>query len=109
MSFRRDRGVADAQRRWTAFLDRHRDLIQRTTLPRSVLASEEHLDDFLQHGCLDHHPDPTRTTVDQLDEPGYQALCLLVAAYLEEGYPMPVLFALRDDDRRAIEARFGST
>ncbi len=42
---------------WTAWLKEHADLVAESSLPPSVLESEDHWWDFLEHGTLYHHED----------------------------------------------------
>lgn len=51
---------------WEHWRRTHREALAKTGLPESVLRDEEHWWDFLHHGFLDHHDDPSHFTVEQL-------------------------------------------
>lgn len=48
-----------------------------------MLSDEEHWGDFLDHGHLDHHPDPSRFDLDDLSVRQKAALLRLLLNYRE--------------------------
>lgn len=65
MSFRPKHNT-DSEREWREWLKQHDDLVTDSGLPDIVLTDQDHWYDFLQHGILDHHYDPTCFHVDDL-------------------------------------------
>jgi hypothetical protein len=67
MSFRRPgKATLEQARDWERWRRTHHEALAVTGLPESVLRDEEHWWDFLHHGFLDHHDDPSHFTVAQL-------------------------------------------
>lgn len=112
MRYRRSSESTEAARTWRRFLDATSALVGEAGLPSAVTESRERWDDFLMHGYLDHHEDPTNFTVKELNERQYDALVRLVAVYLAafyaEGDRAPTPIALRSSDQDALRARFAA-
>jgi hypothetical protein len=66
-------------------LKQHADLIVAAGLPQVVLSDEDHWWDFWDHAFLDHHPDPTKFTVDQLSVRQKAALLRLLLNWKADG------------------------
>jgi hypothetical protein len=106
MAYRRPPDQASAAKTWAAFLAANRGLIEGSGLPTSCTESREHFDDFLMHGHLDHHADPTRFAVEALNEDQYGDLTLLVEAYFTAGYDWFTPLAVRLPDQQRLRSRF---
>jgi hypothetical protein len=63
MSYRQNNKRSLAWREW---LRENEDALNECHLPDIVLSSEAHWWDFLMHGYLDHHDDPSGFVVDNL-------------------------------------------
>ena len=64
MSFRRAGKLKHIEARsWAEWLDLHAPDLTACGIPTHVLNDEDHWWDFLHHGYLDHHPDPTSFSV----------------------------------------------
>ena len=107
MGYRRSKQKVEAARAWNTFVARNNDLIYLAGLPESVIKSIDHWDDFLMHGYLDHHEDPSGFRVDQLSEQQYGALLQVVESYFVSGYEYFEPVAVRREDSRALNDRFG--
>jgi len=107
VGFSRWKHRSQAARAWAAFIDRNTSAVRAAGLPEAVTASVARWDDFLMHGRLEHHDDPTAFAIDQLSESQYAALTLLVESYFVAGYEFFTPEALRIEDQRALRARFG--
>jgi hypothetical protein len=106
MGYRRSKENVESARNWSTFVARNRSAVETVGLPQVVTESIDHWDDFLMHGYLDHHDDPTGFTVDQLSEEQYTALLQFVDGYFASGYEYFTPVALRDEDRRRVEIRY---
>jgi len=84
MGARRPAKAAEAQRKWQRFLQRHATLLTQANLPELITESQDHWDDFLMHGHLDHHGDPSGFTVASLSADQREALKQLAGDYLAE-------------------------
>jgi hypothetical protein len=71
MSYRRNNEKDLAWRDW---LRQNEIVLNECGLPEIVLRSESHWWDFLMHGYLDHHSDPSKFTVDDLSKEQMQCL-----------------------------------
>ena len=107
MGYRRSKKKLQAALSWVTFVTRNKDLIDKAGLPESVIESIDHWGDFLMHGYLDHHEDARGFSVDQLSEQQYGALLSLVESYFVSGYEFFCPVALRSEDSRALNNRFG--
>jgi len=106
MSYRRSQEDVRAARSWSRFIETQKSRITATGLPALVVESATHFDDFLEHGCLDHHPDPSRFSVAPLSEAQYQEFVGLVESYFAAGYAWFTPIALREPDQQRLRARF---
>ena len=106
MGYRRSTENVEAARNWSTFVARNRRVIESAGLPHVATESIDNWDDFLMHGYLDHHHDPTGFTVDQLSDEQYGALQQLVESYFVSGYEYFTPMALRDDDLQVFDMRF---
>lgn len=91
MSFRRPKASAQRSVAWSAFRQRSARLFEDAGLPTHVGETEGHFQDFLMHGCLDHHETPYAFTVNELDAAQRRALRELVVSYLAAGFGDPGL------------------
>lgn len=85
---------------------RNSRVIEAAGLPEAVTESINQWDDFLMHGLLDHHDNPTAFNVDQLSDEQYAALLQFVYSYFARGYEYFTPMALRDGDRQTFETRY---
>src|SRR5579884_2634053 len=106
MSYRKTKTATQSKKSWKQFIANNNELILKTGLPEIVLQTEEHWDDFLMHGYLDHHNDPFHFNIDKLDKSEYQSLKELVAKYFEAGYLYYTPIALSAADQQQLAARF---
>ena len=88
-------------------LAHNNEVIRAAGLPESVINPISRWDDFLMHGYVDHHDDPSRFTVDELSEEQYYALVQLVESYFAFGYEYFTPMALRSEDQQLLYDRFG--
>jgi len=86
MSYRGNNQKALAWREWVR---KNEAGLSECGLPEIVLKSESHWWDFLMHGYLDHHDDPSSFTVDHLSKEEMRSL----KAFLE--------FTLSADEARS--------
>jgi hypothetical protein len=104
MSFRRSKLAAFQSRAWQRFFQANREGLARTGVRCSIYESGELFDDFLMHGWVDHHPDPTRFTVAELNQQQKALPMDIDQRYLRSGSPDPGLgifgHELHDEIRR---------
>jgi hypothetical protein len=105
MSFRRTPRQAEEARNWQRFLRSNRDLLARAGVPSSLSESHALFDDLLMHGYLDHHPDPTRFSVDELNPEQRALLAEAVVRYLRAGCADPGLALFGDELDSEIRRR----
>ena len=100
MNFRRSSDAAGAQREWRGFLGRHVALVDAAGLPAWVTETRARWDNFLMHGHLGHHDDPSGFTVQALSAPQFAALSELAASYFGESGAdyTPMALASRDPE-----------
>ena len=91
MGFRRSKEDARFSVLWDRFRAENVELIQESGIPSDYFEDRQLFDDFLMHGCLDHHPDTTGFTIEQLDLEQLLASARLAAAYFRMGLPDPCL------------------
>ncbi|MBI4749521.1 MAG: hypothetical protein HY774_13610 [Acidobacteria bacterium] len=77
MTFRLPSTIILKRKKWHQFCLENQALIDATGLPMIVFETWEHFEDFLMHGYLDHHLDPTSATIEVLTNDQQQALYLL--------------------------------
>ena len=106
MSYRRSKNEVVGQRRWSTFCVDNRDLIAVVDLPSQVVETQERFEDFLIHGYLDHHNDPTKFSVDKLNSAKLEKLRELVDRYFEAGYLDPGLMALGHEERLRLAKKY---
>ena len=58
------------------------------------------------HGYLDHHDDPAKFTVDNLDLAKREKFIALVDRYFEAGYFDPGLMAVNHEERLRLAKKF---
>ncbi len=109
MGFRRSKQKALEGRKWRQFLAENRDLLITTGVPCSIYESRELFDDLLMHGFLDHHPDPTRFAVVDLNSEQKSALAELIARFLRSGFDDPGLALFSPEIEREIRDRAAET
>ena len=107
MGHRRSKERVQAAHSWATFVARNREQILAAGLPDFVMQSIDRWDDFLLHGCRDHHGDPSGFTIDQLSEQQYGALFQLVESYFVSGYEFYEPSVLRSEDQGRLKHRFG--
>ena len=107
MGYRKSKQKAEAKRAWATFLEGNKELIFAAGLPELVTESVEHWDDFLMHGFLDHHEDPSRFSVDQLSERQYGSFLQLVERYFGSGYEYFEPVAVQVEGSRRLKDLYG--
>ena len=90
---------------WKQFRLRHRSLFTDSGVPLSICESQAIFDDFLMHGYLDHHPDPSGFTVNELSSSERAALKELVVEYVRVfDDPGLMLFSPAEDEELRLRA-----
>ncbi len=64
MGYKRDGKTYEAK--WTKWRQENEHLILASGVPDLVVSTADYWHDFLAHGCLDHHEDPSRFAVENL-------------------------------------------
>jgi len=85
MTYRKSPQKAAARLAWDRFVRSNQPVIASTGLPDSIFSSVDHFDNFLSHGCLDHHFDPSSVRVEALNSTQYDALVILTESYFAAG------------------------
>jgi hypothetical protein len=104
MSYRRDKGNPVELRGWKHFLDENRSQFEATGLPQHVYDTNAVFDDFLMHGCLDHHAAPFEFSFDELTKDQATILREIVVRYFAAGFGDPGLMLFGSEEREAIHA-----
>lgn len=86
MGFRRNKSDTIKERRWREFIVRNQHIIEKSGIPESIVSIREMFDDFLMHGYIDHHYDPSRFTVDRLSNEEFIYCMELIERAIEEGF-----------------------
>lgn len=86
MGFRRKKSEVLGKKRWHDFLIENHRLIEQIGLPETVVGTEERFDDFLMHGYIDHHDDPSKFTIEHLDDDKYRKCFELIERCIEAGF-----------------------
>lgn len=66
MGYRHRHDPSEEDKTFRAWLKENRALVEETGLPDFILQDWDHWGDFVDHGFLDHHDDPTAFTPDDL-------------------------------------------
>jgi len=106
MTYRKSPQKTAATRTWQSFVTSNAPLFEAAAIPPVVHSSIDHFDDFLSHGHLDHHEDPSNFRVDSLDARQYEALVMLTESYFDAGYEWFTPLALRPADQDRLRHRF---
>jgi hypothetical protein len=80
--------------RVAAFVHRNERSLQATGVPVSIYESHEMFIDFLMHGHIDHHDDPTRFSVGSLSVEQQSLLADVIASYFLAGFDNPGIAGL---------------
>jgi hypothetical protein len=80
MGYRRQKWD-EKHRDWLAWLRQNEEQIAASGLPELVLSDEAHWSDFLDNGHLDHHPDPSGFSLDDLSVRQKAAMLRLLLNY----------------------------
>ena len=107
MTHRRSPHIAAAASAWDRFVSANAPIISASGIPIAYLASVDHFDDFLMHGCLAHHPDDTDFRIEAIEPDQYGKLVLLVESYFAAGYEWFAPMVLRPAERHRLGSRFG--
>src|SRR5688572_26712795 len=99
MGVRRTAGDTQAGQQWRAFLGRHESLVATANLPGWIVQTRERWDNFLMHGYLDHHDDPSGFRVESLSDRQLAALRTLAERYFAETDADYTPIALAHGDR----------
>lgn len=104
MSYRRH---SEKERRWNTFRDANLALAGAAGLPEGYLGKEEIFLEFLDHGHLDHHEDPSRFEISTISPDQHQSFLLLVRNYFSAGFPYFTPMALhRTGDQEELDRLF---
>jgi hypothetical protein len=106
MTYPKSPRKAAAKREWDRFVSSNQPVIASTGLPDSIFSSIDHFDNFLSHGCLDHHIDSSSFRVEALNSTQYDALVTLTESYFAAGYEWFTPVALRAADQDNLAKRF---
>ena len=82
MAFRRNREVASQRRDWDRFCQDHIDEIRRIGLTEPVIRTRERFVDFLMHGYIDHHDDPSGYSVHQMWDEQHRLLAEFTSRFM---------------------------
>ncbi len=108
MPYRRSPNRDNATHAWDCFVSAYTPVIAACGIPIAYLASIDHFDDFLVHGCLANHRDDTDFQIEHLSPDQCAELFLLVASYFAAGYEWFTPVALRPAEQHRLASRFGS-
>ena len=108
MTYRRSPHKLAAARAWDRFVSANAQIIAASGIPNGYLASVDHFDDFLMHGCLAHHPDDPDFQIESMSTDQYAMLVLLVESYFAAGYEWFTPAALRPTEQQRLGSRFGA-
>ena len=108
MTYRKSPQKAAAKRQWDRFVSSNQPIITASGIPAPVFSSIDHFDDFLCHGYLDHHVDPSECRVDSLNPAQYNALVTLTESYFAAGYEWFTPLALQSADQDTLRKRFAT-
>jgi hypothetical protein len=106
MSYRKRKESFYDKKRWKSFIEENKEWFQNVGLPLSISEDEEYWVDFLMHGYLDHHENPLRFNVKQLNEKQYSILKELVFKYFSAGFSYFTPIALSSLDQNEIRRNF---
>ena len=99
MAFRSNNGKSHLWRKW---LTQNRGKLSACGLPEIVLTDEEHWQDFLLHGYLDHHSDDSNFALENLSfEEQNNLLCFLEVELTEEEKLSAVVYKLLKNRKSA--------
>ncbi len=103
MSYRRNNERALAWREW---LRENERALNECHLPEIVLSSEAHWWDFLMHGYLDHHDDPSDFSLDNLSPEEMRCLKNFLESHLaEEERQSALVLAQLEGKLRSVSKR----
>lgn len=102
MTFRRSKEDSQRARRWAKFTEELSRLFEESGVPAHIYASQDHFEDFLMHGYLDHHERPFPFSVNELSESQRAILRELVVTYLASGFGDPGLGLFGSSEHDAI-------
>ena len=108
MTYRRFPNRVAAARAWDSFVSANAAIITVSGIPTAYLASIDHFDDFLMHGCLANYPDDTKFQIEHMSTDQYAELFLLVESYFAAGYEWFTPVALRPAEQHRLASRFGA-
>lgn len=108
MTYRKSPQKIASSRAWDSFVTSNEPIIAATGIPESVFRSVDRFDDFLSHGSLEHHTDPSNSRVEALSGDQYSALVTLVESYFAAGYEWFTPAVLRPVDQDALARRFAT-
>jgi hypothetical protein len=106
MTFHRNKQDAQERKRWRAFCVTNQDLIESIGLPLSVVETHERFEDLLMHGYLDHHADPTKFSISELNAVQVEKFKAFIDRYFAAGYFDPGLMAVSNEERKALAKKY---
>ncbi len=108
MTYRRFPNRVAAARAWDRFVSANAPIIAASGIPTAYLASIDHFEDFLIHGCLANYPDDTEFQIEHMSTDQYAKLFLLVEGYFAAGYEWFTPMALRSAEQLRLASRFAA-
>lgn len=106
MAFSKKKDNGLEKKRWQSFYAQNADLIESLDLPSPVIETQAGFEDFLMHGYLDHHDDPTKFTIDGFDPVKMEKFKKLVDRYFAGGYFDPGLMAVGFEERLRLAKKY---
>ena len=91
MAYRKQKPDVKALQRGQDWIDTNRQKLLHLGLPPIVMLDFAHWLDFLDNGCIDHHEDATRFSVDQLNAAQIGALRHFLEVEYSDGEHAPAL------------------
>lgn len=106
MSYRKPKVESSRQAKWQSFLEANGGMFVDTGLPLSYYEKHEIFDDFLMHGCIDHHEDPIGFTTDRMTTQQLNKLKLLVREYFKAGFTDPGIIVFSQEVKDQLKRDF---
>ena len=104
MGYRKPKTQSEDASRWKAFVREQKESVVACGLPMSYLQNQNLFEDFLMHGCIDHHDDSIGVTLREMTEGEKGYLFKLVRAYFKAGFKNPGLVVFSSKEERRLRA-----
>ena len=107
MSFRRAKDAATQGQLWKCFIREHHQELCELGMPEQRFREKAEFDHWLMHG---YHPlDPSRFSVEQIEQRKRELLIHLLSDYIDVGFADPGMSILTNEERRRILGRGGAS